>query len=40
LGFIGITDVALIAAERFNQEDQTAIRGIQSQIVQLAQQAA
>ena len=39
MGFIGIEDMALISAERFNQEDQTAIRGIQSRIVQLAQQA-
>ena len=40
LGFIGIQDVSLIAAERFNQEDLEAIARIQSQIVQLAKQAA
>jgi len=40
LGFIGIDDVSLIAAERFNHEDVDAIAGIRSQIVQLAQQAA
>ena len=40
LGFIGIDDVALIAAERFNHEDTEATAGIRSQIVQLAQQAA
>ena len=40
LGFIGIDDVSLISAERFNHEDHTAITKIQSQIVQLAQQAA
>ena len=40
LGFIGIDDVSLISAERFNHEDQAAITKIQSQIVQLAQQAA
>lgn len=35
LGFIGIDDVALIAAERFDQQDQSAVRGIQSRISEL-----
>lgn len=40
LGFLGIDDVSLIAAERFNHEDTEAIESIRSRIVQLAQQAA
>ena len=40
LGFLGIDDVSLIAAERFNREDQEAISTIQKQIVRLAQQVA
>ena len=36
LGFIGIDDVSLIAAERFNHEDMDAIAGIRSQIAKLA----
>lgn len=36
LGFIGIDDVSLIAAERFNHEDSEAIAGIRSQIAELA----
>lgn len=40
LGFMGIDDVELISAERFNHEDQGAINKIQSRIAQLVQQAA
>jgi len=40
MGFMGIDDVELISAERFNHEDQGAINKIQSRIAQLVQQAA
>jgi len=40
LGFIGIHDVSLISAERFNHEDTDAISKIQSQIAELTLVAA
>jgi len=40
LGFIGIHDVSLISAERFNHEDTDAILKIQSQIAELTLVAA
>jgi FMN-dependent NADH-azoreductase len=38
LGFMGIQDVELISAERFNPQDSQAITDIQTRITQLAQQ--
>lgn len=40
LGFMGIDDVELVSAERFNPENEEAISTIQSHITQLARQAA
>ena len=40
LGFIGIDDVSIISAERFNAEDEQAINNIRNQIKDAAQQAA
>ena len=40
MGFIGIDDVSLITAERFNQDDEQGIRKIRAQIDDITQHAA
>jgi FMN-dependent NADH-azoreductase len=40
LGFIGIDDVSIISAERFNQDDEQGLQNIRTQIQDLSQQAA
>lgn len=40
LGFIGIDDVSIISAERFNQDDEQGLQNIRTQIQDLSRQAA
>lgn len=40
LGFIGINDVTIISAERFNQNDEKSIQRINNQIKEVTKQAA
>ena len=40
LGFIGIEDVSIISAERFNQDDEQGIQNIRAQIQDVSRQAA
>lgn len=40
LGFIGIDDVTLIAADRFDQDDEQRLHSIRAQIQEVSQQAA
>ena len=40
LGFIGIDDVTLIAADRFNQDDEQRLQNIRTQIQEVSRQAA
>ena len=40
LGFIGIVDVSIISAERFNQDDEQGLQNIRAQIQDVSRQAA